>query len=106
VRKRTFSGGIHPHEGKELTEKKSIEILPPPQTVYIPLQQHIGAPTKPLVEKGQEVKIGQKIGDATGFISAPIHATISGKVKNIQEIDHPVSGKGQAIVIENDGNKT
>ena len=98
--KRTFPGGVHPYEGKKFTEKKKIEILPLPQKVYIPLQQHIGAPTNPLVEKGQEVKAGEKIGEANGFVSTPIHASISGKVTGIEDIDHPVSGRGQAIVIE------
>lgn len=100
--KRTFVGGVHPYEGKEFTEKKAIEELPTPQTVYIPLQQHIGAPTQPLVEKGAEVKAGQKIGEANGFISTPIHASVSGKVKGIQDVVHPVSGRGKAIIIEAD----
>ena len=103
MRKRTFHGGVHPFEGKSFTEKKKIEPLPLPQQVFIPLQQHIGAPTTPLVEKGQEVKAGEKIADANGFVSVPVHASISGKVKGIQNILHPVSGKGQAIVIEGDG---
>jgi len=100
VKKRTFSGGVHPYEGKHFTEKKSIEILQTPQIVYIPLQQHVGTPATPLVNKGDEVKVGQKIGEAEGFISLPVNASISGKVKGIVNIDHPVSGKGEAIVIE------
>ena len=98
--KRTFPGGVHPYEGKKFTEKKQIEVLPSPQKVFIPLQQHIGAPTTPLVEKGQEVKAGEKIGEVNGFVSTPIHASIAGKVTGIEDIDHPVSGRGQAIVIE------
>jgi len=103
VRKRTFEGGVHPYEGKHFTENKKTETLPLPQIVYIPLQQHIGAPGKPLVEKGQEVKAGEKIAEANGFISTPVHSSISGKVKEIATIDHPVSGRGQAVVIEGDG---
>ncbi len=103
MRKKTFVGGIHPFEGKSLTEKKSIEILPNPQTVYIPLQQHIGAPTNPLVEKKQEVKAGEKIAEVNSFVSAPVHASISGTVTGILDIIHPVSGKGKAIVIEGNG---
>ncbi len=98
--KQTFEGGVHPFEGKEFTDKKPIETLPTPATVYIPLQQHIGAPTKPLVAKGDSVLAGQKIADATGFVSVPIHASISGKVKGILDVLHPVSGRGKAIVIE------
>lgn len=103
MRKRTFDGGVHPYEGKHFTEKKKTETLPLPQIVYIPLQQHIGAPGKPLVEKGQEVKAGEMIAEANGFISAPVHSSVSGKVKEIATIDHPVSGRGQAVVIESDG---
>lgn len=99
--KRTFHGGVHPYEGKKFTENKKIEPLSPPSKVYIPLQQHIGAPTTPVVEKGQEVKAGEKIGEVNSFVSTPIHASISGKVTAIEDIDHPVSGRGQAIVIEN-----
>lgn len=98
--KRTFPGGVHPYEGKKFTEKKQIEVLPSPQKVFIPLQQHIGAPTTPLVEKGKEVKAGEKIGEVNGFVSTPVHASIAGKVTGIEDIDHPVSGRGQAIVIE------
>jgi electron transport complex protein RnfC len=102
VIKRSFAGGVHPYEGKHFTEKKKIEILPNPQKVFVPLQQHIGTPTKPLVNKGDEVRTGQKIGEMQGFVSSPVHSPFSGKVKNISEIDHPVSGRGQAIVIEID----
>lgn len=98
----TFSGGVHPFEGKEYTEKKKIEILPSPKSVAIPLAQHIGAPTEPLVEKGQEVKAGQKIAEANGYISVPVHSSIAGKVKSIDLIDHPVTGRGRAVLIEAD----
>lgn len=101
---RTFAGGVHPFDGKKFTEKKSIEKLPLPKQVSIPLQQHIGAPTLPLVEKGTEVAAGQKLAEANGYISVPVHASISGKVKGIEEIDHPVAGRGKAVIIEGDGN--
>jgi electron transport complex protein RnfC len=68
--------------------------------VKIPLQQHIGAPTQPLVEKKQEVKAGEKIAESNGYVSVPVHASISGIVKSIETIDHPVSGRGEAIIIE------
>ncbi|GAB4336440.1 MAG: electron transport complex subunit RsxC [Calditrichia bacterium] len=104
--KRTFHGGVHPYEGKHYTEKKAIEPIPNPAKVFIPLQQHIGAPAEVLVKKGDEVKKGQKIAEAKGFVSTPIHSSVSGVVKSIEEINHPVSGKGMAVVIENDGNDT
>lgn len=97
---RTFPGGVHPFEGKSYTEKKKIEKLPRPKQVTIPLQQHIGAPTKPLVEKGQEVKAGEKLAEAEGYVSVPVHASVSGKVKALEDIDHPVAGRGPAVIIE------
>ena len=100
----TFAGGVHPFDGKIFTEKKSIEKLPLPKLVSIPLQQHIGAPSLPLVEKGSEVVAGQKLAEANGYISVPVHASISGKVKGIEEIDHPIAGRGKAVIIEGDGN--
>ncbi len=100
MRIKTFSGGVHPFEGKKYTEKKKTETLPQPKSVAIPLAQHIGAPTSLLVEKGQEIKAGQKIGEANGYISVPVHASIAGKVKSIADIDHPVAGRGRAVIIE------
>ncbi len=104
--KNTFTGGVHPLEGKYLTEKKAVEVLPRPTKVSIPLQQHIGAPATVLVAKGQEVKAGEKIAEPGGFVSAPIHASVSGKVKAIEEIAHPVSGRGMAVTIEADEEDT
>ena len=98
--KKTFAGGVHPFDGKDFSASKKIEKILLPKKIFVPLQQHIGAPASPLVEKGQGVKIGEKIAEANGLISTPIHASISGKVVAIQNIDHPVSGKGDAIVIE------
>lgn len=103
----TFAGGIHPlhhlYEGKKLTEKCAIEEMPAGHIVKIPLSQHIGAPAKPIVKTGERVLMGQKIAEAQGFVSVPIHASVSGIVTEITDIPgingHPV----QAIVIENDG---
>lgn len=103
LKKMTFKGGAHPPEGKEFTEHKPIEIMPSPQQVIIPVQQHIGAPSQVLVQKGDTVKIGDKICEANGFVSLPVHASISGKVTKIGEFQHPLGMKTQAIVIENDG---
>ncbi len=106
MRKRTFSGGTHPPECK-YTENKKIEVLPPPDLVTIPLHQHTGAPSEPLVKKGDPVKVGTKIGEAKGFISATIHSSISGKVKEVGECIHPVTGaSAQAVIIEADGEDT
>ena len=61
--KRSFTGGIHPYEGKHFTEKKKIEPLPKPKAVYVPLQQHIGALCVPAVKKGDKIKPGEVVGD-------------------------------------------
>ncbi len=99
---RTFKGGIHPPHGKSFTEKKPIEKANEPKIVTIPLQQHIGAPCQPLVEVGDKVKVGQKIGDAEAFVSAPIHSSVSGEVKEIAQ-KHTPTGQATCIVIESDG---
>ncbi len=100
---RTFKGGIHPPGNKELSSGKAIVDMGPPGEVVVPLQQHIGAPCKPLVKKGDTVNKGQKIGDTDAFVSAPIHAPVSGVVKAVESRVHPAGCKIQAIVIENDG---
>lgn len=99
----TFTGGIHPYDGKDLSKDKPIkDILPKGDLVY-PLSQHIGAPAVPVVKKGDHVLTGQKIADAAGFVSAPIYATVSGTVKAIEPRRVTVGDNVNAIVIENDG---
>ena len=99
----TFKGGIHPYEGKELTMDKPIETYLPKGELVYPLSQHIGAPAKPVVKKGDRVLVGQRIAEAGGFVSAHIHASVSGTVKNIEP--HLTAGgtKVESIIIENDG---
>ncbi|MGL5346067.1 MAG: electron transport complex subunit RsxC [Peptostreptococcaceae bacterium] len=97
----TFKGGIHPLYKKEYSDKKTLEKAENPKVVYIPLQQHIGAPAKPIVEVGERVKLGQKIGEQQGFVSCNVHSSVSGKVIGIQE--HELAGgRGLCIVVEND----
>lgn len=97
------SHGIHP-PGNKITSNKKIERPPLPKQVILPLSQHIGTPSKAIVKKGDEVKVGQKIAEAGGFVSVPIHATVSGKVSKIIEMVSSVtSNVGNAIVIEADG---
>ena len=79
--KLTFLGGIHPYDGKDLSKDKPIETLLPKGEMVYPLSQHIGAPATAIVAKGDRVLVGQKIADATGFVSAPIYASVSGTVK-------------------------
>ena len=81
---KTFKGGVHPYEGKELAKDAPIvEVLPKGDLVY-PLSQHIGAPASPIVVKGDRVLKGQKIAEAGGFVSSPIYASASGTVKAIE----------------------
>lgn len=104
--KGTFKGGVHPPEQKELTEHLSIETMPLPSKVTIPLVQHIGAPCKPLVKPGDLVKTGQVIGEMGGFVSAPVHASISGKVLRVTDADVVSGGKAKCIIIQGDGTDT
>ena len=79
----TFKGGIHPKDGKELSKKSAIQKYIPKGEIAIPLSQHIGAPAKAVVAVGDRVLAGQLIGEATGFISANVHSSVSGTVKKI-----------------------
>ena len=98
----TFKGGVHPYDGKELSKAKPVkEFLPGKEMVY-PLSQHIGAPAQPVVKKGDSVLAGQKIAEMGGFVSAPIHATVSGVVKDLKKVRNNVGAMVDAIIIEND----
>ena len=99
-------GGVHPVEGKEPTEAKPLVRFPAPDHIVIPLSMHLGAPANAIVNVGDYVKMGQKIGEAAGFISAPVHSSVSGKVIAIQDLPHATRGTCPAIVIENDGKDT
>lgn len=99
----TFRGGVHVEHNKALTENKKIERARLPETVYIPLQQHIGAPCEALVEVGDEVRLGQRIGESEAFVSAPVHASISGTVKSIIHMNTPTGIKSKTIVIQSNG---
>ncbi|MFW6286659.1 MAG: electron transport complex subunit RsxC [Candidatus Sumerlaeota bacterium] len=101
---KTFKlGGIHPPELKELTAGAAIERFPTPRTVNIPLAQHIGAPAEAIVKRGEEVKKGQMIAKAPSFVSAPVHASVSGKVAKIDNFPHPNGTQDQMISIQSDG---
>lgn len=98
----TFRGGVHPYDGKDLSKEKPVrELLPGKELVY-PLSQHIGAPAKPIVTKGDHVQAGQKIAEMGGFVSANIHASVSGTVKEIKKVRNNVGSMVDAIVVEND----
>ena len=98
---RTFGGAKVPH--RKHTGSSPSEVIPTPEKVRIPMQMHIGAPCKPLVKVGEQVLVGQKIGDSDAFISAPIHATISGKVTAIEKLVMTDGKSVDAVVITSDG---
>ena len=100
--KLTFNGGIHPYDGKDLTKDFPIvNVLPKKELVY-PLSQHIGAPATPVVKKGDRVLRGQMIAEATGFVSAPIHSSVSGTVKAIEPRRVVTGDMVMSIIVEND----
>lgn len=99
----TFAGGVHPPDKKELSEGKPITPLKAPERVVVLLRQHIGAPAKATVSIGDEVRIGTVVGRPEGFVSAPVHASVSGKVIAIGEFPTAMGRPAEAVVIENDG---
>lgn len=99
----TFVGGIHPYDGKDLSKDKPIKEILPKGDLYYPLSQHIGAPATAIVKKGDHVLTGQKIAEATGFVSAPIYAAVSGTIKGIEPHRVTTGDTVNCIVIENDG---
>jgi electron transport complex protein RnfC len=102
----SFKGGIHPPDKKELSSQKQIVEAIPPDRVVIPLSQHLGAPCKSLVAIDQEVKKGEMVGEPGGFVSAPVHASVSGKVIAIGEFPNAMGRFVTSIVIENDKKET
>ena len=99
-------GGIHPVEGKEPTEHLPLVRFPEPDSVIIPMSMHLGAPATPIVAVGDQVKVGQKIGEAAGFISAPVHSSVSGEVIAIADCPHATRGTCLSVVIKSDGQNT
>ena len=96
----TFKGGVHPDYMK--APEIPVTVITPPAQVVIPMAQHIGAPCKPLVQKGDYVKMGQKIGENPAPVSAPVHASVSGTVVAVEPRPHPLGDMIMSVVIEND----
>ena len=103
TRQEGWYGGVHPVEGKEPTEHLSLVAFPAPKVAVFPMSMHLGAPATPIVAVGDHVEVGQKIGEAAGFISAPIHSSISGTVIAIEDRPHATRGTCLSVVVENDG---
>ena len=102
LHKFTFRHGVHPPELKELTEHVRIRRMPYPDEVVLPLRQHTGKPAKVIVRVGERVERGDKIADADGFISAPVHASASGIVEEIGIWPHPDGTYDTAVRIKVD----
>lgn len=99
----TFRGGSHPFEGKDMSKDRKIrEVLPKGLLVY-PMSQHIGAPASPIVKAGERVLVGQKIGEAQGFVSAHVYSSVSGTVKAVEPRLTVSGAKVVSVVVENDG---
>jgi len=96
-------GGVHPNEGKDLSKDKPIKALKPKGDLVYPMSQHIGAPAKPIVAKGDRVLVGQKIAEKGGFISANICSSVSGTVKAIEPRLVTNGSMCNCIIVENDG---
>ncbi len=99
---KTFRGGIHPNDQKFRTNSVPVTPLAPPEEIIIPLRQHIGAPCEPLVNIGDRVLMGQKIGDSDAFVSAPVHSSVSGTVVDIKPHPHTSGTDVMSIFIQND----
>lgn len=98
----TFRGGIHPYDGKDLSRDRAIQDIRPGKELAYLVSQHIGAPAKPIVKKGDRVLVGQMIAEAGGFVSAPVYASVSGVVKGIEKRLTATGGYCDAIIVEND----
>lgn len=102
---KTFSkGGVHPEENK-FSASVPIAVIPPPETVYIPIQQHIGAPSIPVVNKGDKVKAGTLIAKPSGFVSTHIHSSVSGTVAKIDDVLDSTGYRRPCIVITTEGDE-
>lgn len=97
-----FSGGIHPNDQKSTTNQKPIEKIKAPEVVHIPMSMHIGTACVPIVKIGSTVKLGQKIADSDAYVSAPIHASVSGTIMDIGKRIHPNGQEITTISIKND----
>ncbi len=102
----SFKGGVHPlkrmHHGKPLTENREIMPCKAPEEIILPLSQHIGAPSTPVVSVGDTVEIGQMVADACGYVSVPCYSSVSGTVTAIEPRPHMCGNSSLAVVIAND----
>ena len=103
--KKTFHmGGVHPEANKIAHEQQVVE-FPLPDQAVVYMTQHLGAPANPVVQKGDKVKVGQLIGEANGFVSANVHAPISGTVSKVDMVADISGYKKPAVVIDREGDE-
>ena len=101
----TFSkGGIHPCDSK-LTADIATQEAPLPKKAWFPLSQHIGAPAKPVVKKGDRVMVGTLLAEAGGFVSAPVHSSVSGVVSKVDVVTDASGYRKPAIIIDVEGDE-
>lgn len=102
IKHATFKGGTHLEYSKELTSDLKIVKSTPPEEVILPVSMHLGAPSKPIVAVGEQVKMGQKVTEAGGFVSAPVHSSVSGEVVAIEPRIHPSGQRVLSVIVKND----
>ncbi len=105
MNKLTFKGGIHPPYSKDVSIREPLRHAPLPRVVVVPLSQHIGAPSEPVVKKGDYVEEGQLLGDSPSFVSSPVHSPVYGTVKDIKKAFHPSLGQTLSVILERDQTK-
>ena len=98
-----WNAGVHPPDNKGLTSGKPIRPMDAPARVAIPLQQHLGAPNRPRVGRGDRVCVGTVLGDTEAYVSSPVHASVSGRVVKVAPHPNPLGREAPAVIIENDG---
>jgi len=86
----SFTGGIHPDDAKNLSKNCALEHIPLPASVVLPVSQHLGAPAKVIVEQGRTLKKGEMVAEPGGFVSIPIHASISGTVNRYKNVSDTI----------------
>ena len=102
MRKPTFRGGVHPYDGKDISKDKPTVKLKPGKKLIFPMTQHIGAPAKPIVEPGDRVLVGQKLAEASGFVSSCICSSVSGTVTGVGPALIASGSEVEAVFVEND----
>ncbi|MDR3210436.1 MAG: electron transport complex subunit RsxC [Planctomycetota bacterium] len=103
---RRFRGGVHPPENKNATRDLPLRPSTPPPFVAIAFAQHIGKPASLMIKPGEKVLRGQKIADASGLVSVPVHSSVSGTAKTVVQVRHPLGYMMDALRIDNDGQDT